>query len=316
MVHIGVYEFVWIRPAKFYPMLKLVAMGGRRIDLNSADLSVILQETVLDTRKAEVLIDARPFWDYSELRMLPGFGKKTLLKLADAATVVPPQPININTCSAADLQSIPGVGTVLARRIVEDRTYDSLEDVALVKGVSTNVMHVLRQRSVVVIEDNNNLTESDWSNTSALDINNCDKELLLQLRGVGPKIAERIVSDRPFDYIDDLRDVKGVGASLFEKLDNLCVVSSRVVPDMQAEFVEEDTWFAEGDFENPSFESNTSLPQVANPVMSLVAYEAAVDQEIRRRIPLLLSGWIVAIVIIVGLFVLGKNEIVSFNWPW
>ena len=297
-------------------MLKLVAMGGRRIDLNSADLSVILQETVLDTRKAEVLIDARPFWDYSELRMLPGFGKKTLLKLADAATVVPPQPININMCSAADLQSIPGVGTVLARRIVEDRTYDSLEDVALVKGVSTNVMHVLRQRSVVVIEDNNNLTESDWSNTSALDINNCDKELLLQLRGVGPKIAERIVSDRPFDYIDDLRDVKGVGASLFEKLDNLCVVSSRVVHDMQAEFVEEDTWFAEGDFENPSFESNTTLPQVANPVMSLVAYEAAVDQEIRRRIPLLLSGWIVAIVIIVGLFVLGKNEIVSFNWPW
>ena len=291
-------------------------MGGRRIDLNSADLSVILQETVLDTRKAEVLIDARPFWDYSELRMLPGFGKKTLLKLADAATVVPPQPININMCSAADLQSIPGVGTVLARRIVEDRTYDSLEDVALVKGVSTNVMHVLRQRSVVVIEDNNNLTESDWSNTSALDINNCDKELLLQLRGVGPKIAERIVSDRPFDYIDDLRDVKGVGASLFEKLDNLCVVSSRVVHDMQAEFVEEDTWFAEGDFENPSFESNTTLPQVANPVMSLVAYEAAVDQEIRRRIPLLLSGWIVAIVIIVGLFVLGKNEIVSFNWPW
>ena len=58
------------------------------------------------------------------------------------------------------------------------------------------------------------------------------------------------------------------------------------------------------------------MPQVANPVMSLVAYEAAVDQEIRRRIPLLLSGWIVAIVIIVGLFVLGKNEIVSFNWPW
>ena len=230
-------------------MLKLVAMGGRRIDLNSADLSVILQETVLDTRKAEVLIDARPFWDYSELRMLPGFGKKTLLKLADVATVVPPQPIDINLCSAADLQSIPGVGTVLARRIVTNRPYDSLEDVALVKGVSTNVMHVLRQRSVVIIAANNNLTESDWSNTSALDINNCDKELLLQLRGVGPRIAERIVSGRPFDYIDDLRDVKGVGASLFEKLDDLCVVSSRVVPDMQAEFVEEDTWFAEGDFE-------------------------------------------------------------------
>ena len=296
-------------------MLKLVAMGGRRIDLNSADLSVILQETVLDTRKAEVLIEARPFWDYSELRMLPGFGKKTLQKLADVATVVPPQPIDINLCSAADLQSIPGVGTVLARRIVEERPYGGLEDVALVKGVSTNVMHVLRQRSAVIIAANNNLTESDWSNTSALDINNCDKELLLQLRGVGPKLAERIVSSRPFEYIDDLREVKGIGASLFEKLDSLCIVSSTVAQDMQAEFVEEDTWFSEAVFENPSFESNTTLPQVANPVMSLVAYEAAVDQEIRRRIPLLLSGWLVAIAIIIGLFLLKNYGLISITLP-
>ena len=296
-------------------MLKLVAMGGGRIDLNSADLSVILQETVLDTRKAEVLIDARPFWDYSELRMLPGFGKKTLLKLADVATVVPPQPININTCSSADLQSIPGVGTVLARRIVEERPYDSLEDVVLVKGVSTNVMHVLRQRSVAVIAANDNLTESDWSNITTIDINNCDEQLLLQLPGVGPKIADRIVSGRPFDDIDDLREIKGIGANLFDKLHDLCIVSSTVTQDTQAEFVEEDSWFSEGVFESPSFDQKTTLPQVANPVMSLVAYEAAVDQEIRRRIPLLLSGWLVAIAIIVGLFLLRNYGFISITLP-
>mgnify|MGYP002031431869 FL=1 len=290
-------------------------MGGGRIDLNSADLSVILQETVLDTRKAEVLIDARPFWDYSELRMLPGFGKKTLLKLADVATVVPPQPININTCSSADLQSIPGVGTVLARRIVEERPYDSLEDVVLVKGVSTNVMHVLRQRAVAVIAANDNLTESDWSNITTIDINNCDEQLLLQLPGVGPKIADRIVSGRPFDYIDDLREIKGIGANLFDKLHDLCIVSSTVTQDTQAEFVEEDSWFSEGVFESPSFDQKTTLPQVANPVMSLVAYEAAVDQEIRRRIPLLLSGWLVAIAIIVGLFLLRNYGFISITLP-
>ena len=304
-----------IRPVKFYPMLKLVSMDGGRIDLNSADLSVILQETVLDTRKAEVLIDARPFWDYSELRMLPGFGKKTLLKLSDVATVVPPQPININTCSSADLQSIPGVGTVLARRIVEERPYDSLEDVVLVKGVSTNVMHVLRQRSVAVIAANDNLTESDWSNITTIDINNCDEQLLLQLPGVGPKIADRIVSGRPFDYIDDVREIKGIGANLFDKLHDLCIVSSTVTQDTQAEFVEEDSWFSEGVFESPSFDQKTTLPQVANPVMSLVAYEAAVDQEIRRRIPLLLSGWLVAIAIIVGLFLLRNYGFISITLP-
>ena len=288
-------------------------MDGLRINLNSAGLSVILQETALDARKAEILIDARPFWDYSELRMLPGFGKKTLLKLADVATVVPPQPININMCSAEDLQSIPGVGIVLARRIVAERPYGSLEDVALVKGISTTVMHVLRQRSVAVIAIHDNNAESVWSNTVPMDINICDEELLLQLPGVGPKLARRIVSRRPLDHIDDLREVKGIGATQFEKLSSLCEVSATVAQGMQADFVEDDTWFSEGVLENSGFESSLALPQVANPVMSLVAYEAAVDQEIRRRIPLLLSGWLVAIVIIIGLFLLENYGFISIN---
>lgn len=288
-------------------------MDGRRIDLNSAGLSVILRETALDARKAEILIDARPFWDYSELRMLPGFGKKTLLKLADVATVVLPQPININMCSAEDLQSIPGVGIVLARRIVAERPYDSLEDVKLVKGISTSVMHVLRQRSVAVVTTHDNARESVWSSTAPLDINTCDEELLLQLPGVGPKLVSRIVSRRPLDYIDDLREVKGIGANLFEKLGKLCEVSTTRTQGMQAEFVEDDTWFSEGVFENSDFELSSALPQVANPVMSLVAYEAAVNQEIRRRIPLILSGWIVAVLIIIGLFLLKNYDIISID---
>ena len=176
-------------------------------------------------------------------------------------------------------------------------------------------MHVLRQRSVAVIAANDNLTESDWSNITTIDINNCDEQLLLQLPGVGPKIADRIVSGRPFDYIDDLREIKGIGANLFDKLHDLCIVSSTVTQDTQAEFVEDDSWFSEGVFESPSFDQKTTLPQVANPVMSLVAYEAAVDQEIRRRIPLLLSGWLVAIAIIVRLFLLRNYGFISITLP-
>jgi DNA uptake protein ComE-like DNA-binding protein len=289
-------------------------MNGRLIDLNSAGLSVVLQETGLDARKAEILIDARPFWDYSELRMLPGFGKKTLLQLADVATVIPPQPININTCSEADLQSIPGVGIMLARRIIAERPYDSLEDVTLVKGISITVMHVLRQRSVAAVKIYDNATTSEWSNTVLLDINTCEEEVLLQLPGVGSKLASRIVSRRPLDHIDDLHEVKGIGVNLFAKLASLCEVSATVARGMQAEFVKEDSWFSEGVFENSDFESSSSLPQITNPVMSLVAYEAAVNQEIRRRIPLILSGWIVAILIIIGLFLLEKYDFISIDF--
>ena len=60
-------------------------------------------------------------------------------------------------------------------------------------------------------------------------------------------------------------------------------------------------------------ESRPSLPQVSDQVMSLVAYEAAVDQEIRRRIPLFVSGWVVAAVLITGILVLFFSGSIQFQ---
>ena len=55
-----------------------------------------------------------------------------------------------------------------------------------------------------------------------LDINAASAEELLQLPGVGPGLARRIVEYRrqngPFESVDDLQNVSGVGPSKFEKL--------------------------------------------------------------------------------------------------
>mgnify|MGYP001258770047 CR=1 FL=1 len=71
-----------------------------------------------------------------------------------------------------------------------------------------------------------------------------------------------------------------------------------------AEIVDDENWFTEGNFEPSPFEAGSGLPQLHDPVMSLVAYEAAVEQEIRRRMPLYLSGWVVAVGLIIGMLLL------------
>jgi hypothetical protein len=43
--------------------------------------------------------------------------------------------INLNTASQADLEALPGIGPVLARRIVEGRPYRSVDDLERVKGI-------------------------------------------------------------------------------------------------------------------------------------------------------------------------------------
>jgi competence ComEA-like helix-hairpin-helix protein len=51
-----------------------------------------------------------------------------------------------------------------------------------------------------------------------VDINNASEKELTMLPGVGPKIAKEIVAARPFQSIDDLKKIKGIGDKTFATL--------------------------------------------------------------------------------------------------
>lgn len=54
--------------------------------------------------------------------------------------------LDVNEADAADLQSLPGVGPVLARRIVEGRPYDDVEALRAVRGVGPVTLARIRPR--------------------------------------------------------------------------------------------------------------------------------------------------------------------------
>ncbi len=59
-------------------------------------------------------------------------------------TAYAPEKVSLNRASLAELESLPGVGPKLARRIVAHRPYLRLGDLARVPGVGPRLLKTLR----------------------------------------------------------------------------------------------------------------------------------------------------------------------------
>jgi len=70
--------------------------------------------------------------------------------LDPAAPVAPNRPVSLNRASAAELETLPGIGPVLAGRIVEYRSrfgrFASVEELRAVRGVGPRLLERLKGR--------------------------------------------------------------------------------------------------------------------------------------------------------------------------
>ena len=52
--------------------------------------------------------------------------------------------LNVNTATASELEALPGIGPVIARRIVEGRPYRSVQELERVKGIGRKRLEEIR----------------------------------------------------------------------------------------------------------------------------------------------------------------------------
>ncbi|TMW62953.1 hypothetical protein Poli38472_005571 [Pythium oligandrum] len=141
--------------------------------------------------------------------------------------------VDINTASEAQLKRLPGIGPVIAQRIIQARPFTSVEQLRDVQGIgpkrylglcggclvtarNTSAPAVNTRRSAV----SNRRREPACQPVRGIDINKASLRELQQLAGVGPVIAERIIASRPFYRADEIVAVKGISTVKYEKMKN------------------------------------------------------------------------------------------------
>jgi competence protein ComEA len=150
---------------------------------------------------------------------------------------------DLNRADAAQLRMLPGVGEVLADRIVQHRRehgdFRSIEDLREVRGIGEVMLARLRQR-LYVDPDRARARPADAPSTQPavapptvagpgsrkvarpVNVNTAGAdELQSALPGIGPTLAARIVEarrERPFTSADDLDRVRGIGQVTIEKV--------------------------------------------------------------------------------------------------
>ncbi|MDE6476273.1 MAG: ComEA family DNA-binding protein [Erysipelotrichaceae bacterium] len=107
----------------------------------------------------------------------------------------------------------PGVYQIAWNATIED-LIDTAGGLSLYGDTSSmNLTKNIENKAVIIIPK---IQEKE-----KISINTASKEMLMTLKGIGEKVAQRIIEHRehtPFQSLEDIMEVKGIGEKLFEKI--------------------------------------------------------------------------------------------------
>jgi competence protein ComEA len=141
---------------------------------------------------------------------------------ADPASGPLRERVDLNNAPQDLIEKLPGVGPKLAKEIMAQRPYRTIDELDHVKGIGPKKLEQIRPRVFIVpMRGPPPVRQSAAPATNRVErinINTATMKELQKLPGVGPKRADEIIKHRPYARPEDLMKIRGLKHAQFDKL--------------------------------------------------------------------------------------------------
>ncbi len=129
-----------------------------------------------------------------------------------------PAKVDLNNASKEALETLPGVGPVLAQEIMRARPFRVIDDLDKVKGIGPKKLEKIRPRVYITAMAARPPPRLATNTVTRVNLNTASQPELEKLPGIGPKRAEAIIAARPFKRPEDLLRISGFKRAQYEML--------------------------------------------------------------------------------------------------